>query len=304
MEVGDQTVHGLEGIAGVDKDFRPLGLCFKAAILVNQGFQGPAGGGAHADHTATGCLGLIQDFGSFRCHHTELCVHMVIRYFLRFYRPEGTKTHVQCDKGSFHTLVPGLVQQFLRPVQSGGGGSGGANSPGIHGLIPLLVHKLFFDVRRQGHLTQAFQHFQEDSLIVKLHHPVAGFLYLNHCGSEFSVTENDLVAHLHFPAGLAQAFPFLIPQVPQQQYLYRTAGGAVTQKPCRKHPGIVHHQAVTGIEAIQYIIKMKVRNLTALPVQLQKPRRIPLLQRGLGDQLFRKFIKKIGGFHTSNPSTT
>lgn len=82
---------------------------------------------------------------------------------------------------------------------------------------------------------------------MEFHHPVAVLPDLLHRGGELTVAEGNLVPRLHLLAGLAQALPALIPQVPQQQNLHRTAGGPVAQEPGGQHPGIVHHQAVAGI---------------------------------------------------------
>ena len=44
MEVGDQGVHDLEMVAGVDEDFGPAASCFQDTVFVRGGFQGSAAG--------------------------------------------------------------------------------------------------------------------------------------------------------------------------------------------------------------------------------------------------------------------
>ena len=180
-------------------------------------------------------------------------------------------------------------------MKPGGRGCSRAYLPGINGLVALLVSQFCLNVRRQRHFTQPFQHLKENPLIVEFHHTVAGILHLNDSTSQLAVTENDLITNLHFPAGLAQALPFLVSQIPQQKHFHSAAGRTVAQETGRKHPGIVHYQAVTGLQIIKDIIKMLMGDLSGLPVQNTQPGAVPLLQRGLGDQLFRQVIPKIMG---------
>ena len=290
VEIGDQAVHGLEAIAGINEDLRPFGLFLKAAVLVHQALQGPAGGGANADDPAPLCLGSVQNFGSFSGNHTQFAVHMMLQDILRLHRAEGTQAHVQRHKGGLNTLFPGLIQQLPGPVQTGCRGRGGADCPAVHGLVPFLILQLRLDVGRQGHLAQALQDLQEDPLIVEFHHPVAVLLNRRNRGGQLTVAEDDLVAQLHLPARLAQALPFLIAKIPQQKHLHGTAGGPVAQEPGGQHSGIVHHQAVTGAQIVQDIIKMPVRHFSGLPVQDTQPGGIPLFQRSLGNQLLGQIV--------------
>ena len=125
---------------------------------------------------------------------------------------------------------------------------------------------------------------------MELHHPVAVVADFLYGGSQLPVSEADGAAWLHLLAGLAQALPASAPQIPQKQNLHCPAGGTVSQKPGGQHPGIVHYQAVPGIQIIQHIIKMTVGNFPGLPIQNHKPGGVALLQRGLRDQLFRQVI--------------
>ena len=69
MEVGDQGVHDLEMVAGVDEDFGPAASCFQDTVFVRGGFQGSAAGGADADNTATGGFGIVDKLGLVFFYH-------------------------------------------------------------------------------------------------------------------------------------------------------------------------------------------------------------------------------------------
>ena len=91
---------------------------------------------------------------------------------------------------------------------------------------------------------------------MELHNTVTIFLHRYDCCAEFSVAKDHLTANLHFTAGFAQALPFLIPQIPQQQNFHCTAGWTVTEKPGRQNTGIIHYQAIARTQVIENIIKM------------------------------------------------
>ena len=221
---------------------------------------------------------------------------MMVRDFLRLHRAEGTKAHMQRDKGLADTLFTDLFQKLPGKMQPGGRCGGGSHLPGIDRLITLLVLQLRLDIGRQRHLAQTLQNLQENALVVELHHPVSVLPYLFHSGSQFPVAENNLIARLHFPPRLAQALPAFVSQVPQQQHLHRAAGGPVAQQPGRQHPGIVHHQAVSGVQIVDNIVKMLMGDFSGFPVQNHQPGGIPLFQWSLGNQFLRKLIPKIMGF--------
>lgn len=104
VEIGDQTVHGLEGVAGINKNLRPFGFGFKCAVIIDEGFQRAAGGGADAEDSAAAAPGFIENGGGFLAEHTQLRVHMVVRNLFRLYRAEGPQAHMQRHEGGFHTL--------------------------------------------------------------------------------------------------------------------------------------------------------------------------------------------------------
>ena len=200
---------------------------------------------------------------------------------------------MQGYKCCINTFCPSLLQQFIGPVQSGSRCRGRTNLFGINSLITLLVSQFCLNVRRQRHLAQAFQHFQENAFIAEFYHTVTVFLDSGDNRGEFSVAEDNLVANLHLSAGLTETFPLLITQVPQEQHFYRATGGTMTQKSCGQHTGVIHNQAIAGLQKINNIIKMPMLYFAGFLIQYQQPGRVPLLQRSLGDQLFGQIIPKV-----------
>ena len=72
VEIGDQRVNALEGIAGINEDVGPAGSGGQAAILPGKALQGTAGSGAHGDDPAAVFLGLADDAGGLLRNDAEL----------------------------------------------------------------------------------------------------------------------------------------------------------------------------------------------------------------------------------------
>ena len=221
---------------------------------------------------------------------------MMVGNLLRLHRAEGSQTNMKGNESGADSLGPNFIQQLLGKVQTCRGRRSGTHLPGVDRLIPLLIFQFRLNVGRQWHLAQPLQNFQENPLIVEFHHPVPVFPDLPDSGCQFAVAKNDLVSRLHFPSGLAQALPALVPQVPQQKHLHHTASGAMTHQPGGQHPGIIHHQAVPRLQVLHNIIKMPVGHFSGPAVQNHQPGSVPPLQRRLGNQLFRQVIVKVAGF--------
>ena len=60
MEVGNEPVHYLKAVAGVDKNIRPCASGMKKTILIGIGFNRSAGGGSRADDSSAGFLRIID----------------------------------------------------------------------------------------------------------------------------------------------------------------------------------------------------------------------------------------------------
>ena len=258
VKVGDQRIHTLEGIAGVDKDVGPAGSSGQTAVLPGKALQRAAGGGAHGDDPAALFLGLADDAGGLLRDDAKLRMHLMVLDLLRLHRAEGAQAHMQRHVAQLHALGGDLLHQFLGKMQPGGGGSGAADFPGIDGLIPLAVLQLLLDIGRQRHFAQPLQHLQEDALIIKADDAVAALRHALHGSLQFPVAEKDLRAGLGLSSGAAETFPAALPQIPQQHQLHAAAGGPGADQPGRQHPGIVKDHAVPFPQIVQQLIKMPV----------------------------------------------
>ena len=297
MEIGDQGVHGLETVAGIDENIRPGGLFGKNTVPVGQRFQCAAGGCPDADDAAALLPGLVEKPGRFRREHTEFAVHMMLRHVLHLDRAESSQAHMQRDIGQTDTHFFDLVQKLLGKMQTRSGRGGRSIHLGINGLIALPVGKLRLDIGRQWHFPQAFQNFKKDTLIVELHQAVARVQDLLHRGSQRAVAEGQFRTGLQFPSRLNQALPHAAALVRQQQDLSRPAGGnPLAQQTGGDHAGVIHHQAVARTQIFRQIVKMSVLQSAVLPVQHQQTGAVAALQRRLGDQFLGQVIVKIACF--------
>ena len=185
------------------------------------------------------------------------------------------------------------------------GGGGRTHLPGVDGLIPLRVVKLGLNVRRQRHLAQLLQLFQENALIVEADQPVTALQHLGDLGGELALAEGHLRTRTHLTAGPHQALPGLVAPVDEQQHLHRApAGLPMADKPGGQHPGVVEHQAVFRSQQSGQIEKVHMLRFAGMLVQHQQPGGVPLFQRSLSDQLLRQVkvkIRRLYGLRTSIP---
>ena len=300
MEICDQRVHRLEAVAGIDEDIRPAGALGEAAVLGCKGFDRAAGGGSDADDPSALPPGAVEQIGGLLREHAELRMHLMVRDLLGLDRAEGAEADVEGHPGQIHALVPELLQELRRKVQTGGRRGGGAVDAGIDGLIPFLILQLLLDIGGQGHLSKLAQDLQEDALIAEADLFLAVVQGFHDLGGELSVAEAELRADRGLPARARQAFPDVAAGILEQKDLHSpAAGNAVAHQTGRKDAGIVQNQRVAGLEIVDHVVKMPVLDLSALPAENQQSGAVALLKRRLRDQLRRKLIVKIMGFQIS-----
>ena len=82
----------------------------------------------------------------------------------------------------------------------------------------------------------------------------------------------------------------------------RSAGVPVADEAGGEHPGVVQHQAVPGAEEPGQVVEVVVADGAGGLIQGQQPGAVPLLQRGLGDQLRRQVVIKIFRLHKDRQS--
>ena len=77
MEIGDQRVHRLEAIAGVDENTGIARSRGDVTVLLRHRFDGAAGGGANADQPSAGGLALVDDASALLADREKFGVHPV-----------------------------------------------------------------------------------------------------------------------------------------------------------------------------------------------------------------------------------
>ena len=139
VEIGDQRVHDLKAIAGIDEDIRPAGAGPHGAILRRLRLHGAAACGTHADDPAAVFLRLVDKVCRLLRDDTVFAVHGVVGDLLLLHRAESTKSHMECNVSDLYTHLLNFLQQLRCKMQSGGGGGGRAVHLGVDGLIPLPI---------------------------------------------------------------------------------------------------------------------------------------------------------------------
>ena len=182
-------------------------------------------------------------------------------------------------------------------------GSGGTDHLGVDGLVALSVLQFLFDVGRQGHPSQLFQHLQKDAFIEKLHQPVPVRQHFLNLRLQLPVPKVDTGTGAELLARPHQALPQVVPSVGEQQHLCGTAGVSVSDEASGEHTGVVQHQTVPWTEELGQVVKVVMADGAGGLIQGQQPRAVPLLQRSLGDELRRQVVIKIFCLHNiDNPS--
>ena len=200
-------------------------------------------------------------------------------------------------------LFPDALQQRRSEMQAGCRRGGGAFRFRVDCLVALPVPELFVDVGRQGHLPQPVQQLLKDAFVEEAHPAAAGFFHVvQHLAAQQAVPEGADRAGFQPPARADQGFPVGGVLPPEQEHLHRDAGVLLDAQQARgDDPRLVDHQGVAGIQVFQDIVKSPVLNTVLQGTHHQQPAVVAGLDGGLGDELFRQFIVKIGGAHFTAP---
>ena len=103
MEIGDQRIQHLKVIARIDEDICPACAGCQLSALPCPAFNGPAGGGAYADHPSPSLLRLIDDIRSFLWDQAIFRMHFVLVQVFRFYWAERSQAHMDGHKAELDT---------------------------------------------------------------------------------------------------------------------------------------------------------------------------------------------------------
>ena len=134
----------------------------------------------------------------------------------------------------------------------------------VNGLIAFGVLQLLLDIRRKRHFAQAFENFEEYTLVAELDYPISAQRhFLNYC-CQLAVSEYKLLPWFGFPTRTAQALPAVIAEILEQNKLNCAASRPCTDESCRQHSRIIEHKAVALVEVLLDIIKMLMLYLARL----------------------------------------
>src|ERR1700733_7012657 len=132
MEVGQQPLHHLKFIAGIDEDIRFAGtghyfpgarLFLAGSLVVKTGreFQGAHRRCADGNDAPLFAQSAIDLFGGFSRNHVSLGVQLVLLDSFDTNRLECSQAHVQSDLGGLNTARSNFFNRTGCKVKSGGG---------------------------------------------------------------------------------------------------------------------------------------------------------------------------------------
>ena len=96
MEVGNQCIHALKFIPGINKNAGVIVILANTAVLGCHRLNGAAGGGTHSNHPTAVCLGTVDQLRRLSRHVVVLRVHFVLGHIFHLNRTEGTQPNMQC----------------------------------------------------------------------------------------------------------------------------------------------------------------------------------------------------------------
>ena len=299
MEVGDQGIHRLEFVAGIDENTRIGVHGVDDALLVRGAFQGTAGGSAHADHTPARGAALVDDAGRLGGDREELGVHDVVGDGVLLHGTEGTQAHVEHDGGDGHTLIPEGLQKLGGEVESRRGGCRRALGLGVDRLVAVAVGQPLGNVGGEGHEADLVEDvvYVLVSLAVKveLDEAVALLYHVHYLSRQHSLAEHHAVARAGSLTGLDQALPGVGSPLAEQQQLDPRFGPAlgVAVEAGGDDLGVVDDQDVLGSDVVENIEKVLVVNGFRFSVQYHEAGVIPQLLGVLGDELLGKMVEEV-----------
>ncbi len=219
---------------------------------------------------------------------------MVVQKIFFFDGTEGSQPDMQRDTGSPHPLLPDRLQQLPRKVQPSRRRRRRTFISGINSLITFLIRKLMRDIRRKRHLPEPVQNLLKDPFILKLYETVSLVNHADDLSSEQSIAKADNRPFPRLFAGLHERFPHIVFAASEQEHLDRcTCPGFYPHEPGGDDFGIVQHQTVPLMQIFHNVGEHPVLNRSSLFIEHQKSRTRPVLERVLGDQLWRQVEIKI-----------
>jgi hypothetical protein len=108
----------------------------------------------------------------------------------------------------------------------------------------------------------------------------------------------------HSPTGPNQARgPPIGTRIPREHQLHRTSRNPFGRDARREYFRIVDYEEIARANEADQVLKLPVRNITGIALQVQEPRTRSPNRRGLGDEFFGEgVIKKFDGNNRVTPS--
>ena len=176
MEVRDQSIHKLEGIARINEDLRPAALLpedpSSALVYLRRRLDRPAGSRPDTDHSVPVLMRPVDHIRSLLRDHIEFRVHVMMLDVVHLDRPEGAEAHMKGHMGDINTFLLNLFKKLLRKMKPRRRRSRRSLVLRIYRVVARPVLKTMVDIGRKRHFTERVQHFLKDSFILEGDHAV------------------------------------------------------------------------------------------------------------------------------------
>ena len=139
MEVGNQGIYDLKGIARHNKERRIARTRLHVPESIRSTFEGAKRGGTDGDHTASRGFRVVNALGNGLWHVIPLRVHMVFGEIFNTHWLERTGPDMERHVFNIHPFVGQSLKKRIGEVQPSRGRSHGARVFGIHRLVATLI---------------------------------------------------------------------------------------------------------------------------------------------------------------------
>ena len=234
-------------------------------------------------------------------------MHRVILDAVALHRLKRSRPDVQRHFRERHTLRAKPVEHLIREVQSRGRRGDRTVGLGVHRLVTLAigecVNRCTLDVRRQRCLADGLQEFLRARRLREAQQIFAGIVLVDRLdpvrsGAAIEVVQLDACPVVNAFAGTQHAPPFAGRVLLGEQDLHpRAVARLLTTHARRDDTRVVRHQHVARLEQFLQVGKLSVRDATAVAIQRQQTRGVPLLDGMLGYKFLREGIVEIGRPH-------
>jgi len=299
VEIGDEGIHCLEFVAGIDKDSRFAAHGMDDSVFICHAFNGTAGGGSHADETASCGAAGVDDVGAFLGYRKIFGVHDVIVDAVHLDGAEGTESNVKHDGNNGNTLIADARHQILGEMQARRGCRRRSVFTGIDGLITIIVLKPLGNIGRQRHEADDVQQLVDIGIFVvivlKADQAVSFLHNVGDLTQKETVTKDQSATDTRTLAGFYQRLPHIKRMRAQQKQLDPClfASLHMAVKSCGNHAGVVDDECIAGLQVVNDIVKMLMENRSRCAIKVHQARMVTGLQGRLRNALLGQVVVKI-----------